>query len=144
MNLTYNNEVIIDELENLINYIVEDVNLKSSMIGFLQKHKLQFNRSSVKLSNEQHYNIGIFINFISAISLTKKIDNLDWNFFCYIFNNYNLCMDLIINSNYLYNFKNLKYSFEILSRNCKTVNNFGIRKWVHLLTDYYKYIYDLT
>ena len=133
----YSNVII--ELESLIETTIEDYDLKSLLIDFLYKNKFEFSSDNNYFVTEV-YNIGAFIQFVFSISLIKKVDELNWDFLCYIYNNIALCKDIALNSDTLHNCKVIQGKFKSF---VKQKNTTGIVKLVYFLSEFYKYVYDL-
>lgn len=135
----YTDENIILDLENLINNTIEDYDLRLLLIDFLYKNKSEFSPSINTLGN-QIYHISAFIQFIFAISLIKEIDDLNWDFLCYIYNNFELCQDIALNSKTLYNCEVINRAFKARVRQ---KNSTGVEKSYYFLSEFYKYVYDV-
>ena len=132
-------EKIIIELENLIEATFEDYDLRSLLIDFLHKNKFEFSSDSGYFVTEV-YNIGTFIQFVFSISLINKIDDLNWDFLCYIYNNLTLCKDIALNSDTLDNCKVIQKKFKSF---VKQKNTTGTVKLFYFFSEFYKYVYDL-
>ena len=130
---------IIFEFESLIETTVEDHNLRSLVIDFLHKNKLEFNPDN-KFFTTEIYNISAFIEFVFAISLINKIDDLNWNFICYIYNNLAILKAIALNSDALDDRKVILGKFKSF---VKQKNTTGAIKIFNLFSEFYKYVYDL-
>ena len=82
----YTDKNVIIELESLIETTIEDHDLRLLLIGFIHKNKFEFISDS-SYSIKSVYNIATFTQFLFSISLIKQIDDLNWDFLCYIYNN---------------------------------------------------------
>ena len=90
------NEKLTSDLFKLINEIIEDNNLKTILINFTKKCSLTLLQDADS-STIQNINFNRLKQVICSMSLLKTINDLNWDFFCYIFNNYELCIELAIN-----------------------------------------------
>lgn len=135
----YTDENTILDFENLIDNTIKDYDLRSLLIDFLYKNKFEFS-PSINALGVQIYHISAFIQFIFAISLINEIDDLNWDFLCYIYNNFELCQDIAFNSKTLSNCEVIKCAFKTLM---KQKNSTGAKKYYYFLSEFYKYVYDI-
>ena len=136
-------ETLGPDLIRLINENVEDNNLKSILIKFTEKCTLHIDTLLQDESESSRRLYVLTTNFITltqvicSMSLLKTLDDLNWNFFCYVFNNKDLCTELAINltepyeDSYLYKKIKKKYHKEEFSLFC------------YYLYSFYRYVYDL-
>ena len=135
----YTDENVIRDLESLIKSTIEDRDLRSLLIDFLHENKFEFSPRFNTLG-KQIYNIATFIQFVFSISLIKEIDDLNWDFLCYIYNNFSLCQDMAVNSGTLDNCEVISCAFKSF---INQKNATGAVKLYYFLSGFYKYLYDL-
>lgn len=78
-------------LKKIIENEIEDKYLKSAVIEFLYQTKLEVNDSEPKFT--LYLKIISFLYFINSLS-SVKLSYLDWDFLCYVYNNFDLFIDL--------------------------------------------------
>lgn len=123
-------------LKKIIENEIEDKYLKSAVIEFLYQTKLEVNDSEPKFT--LYLKIISFLYFINSLS-SVKLSYLDWDFLCYVYNNFDLFIDLkhfLNKENYDIIIEKAIYSFN------KNVKHTGKKNFVNFIIDFYKYIYE--
>lgn len=137
------NENLTSDLFNLINKNIEDSNLKSILINFTKKCSVHID-TLLQDVDEGSYKVQ-YINFIKlthvicSMSLLKTINDLNWDFFCYIFNNQELCVELSLNLTEPYEDSSL-YK-KLRTKLGRSRENFSV--FYYYLYTFYRYVYDL-
>lgn len=132
------NEKLTSDLFKLINEIIEDNNLKTILINFTKKCSLTLLQDADS-STIQNINFNRLKQVICSMSLLKTINDLNWDFFCYIFNNYELCIELAINFTEPYEDSYLYKKLRSDQRNIR--EQFSV--FYYYLYTFYRYVYDL-
>lgn len=132
---------ISSEFSKLINENIEDEDLKSVLMDFSYKSISEMDTSKFNTKDTHrslYMNVDAFITVVSSMSLIKTINDLNWDFFCYIFNNQKLCLELVTS---LVCKPTYPFLFKVTNR--KRNNNSNFNRFYYYLYTFYRYVYDL-
>lgn len=133
---------ILLEIEQIIEDIITEKDLKYLAIDFLHKNKLKF--MDDKKKKIRFPKIGGFIYFINALSFIGQISKLDWNFLCLVHNNYRIFINLQIHLDKLSIDSILKRTINFIEYELKHGNyECGIKDLHDFTIEFYKYIFEL-
>ena len=134
---------ISSEISELINENIEDEDLKSVLIDFLYKRISDIDISWIDTDSSRYLlyvDAYALTQVVSSMTLINKINDLNWDFFCYIFNNQELCLELGTN---LTDKPTYTFISNILKYIKNTSGNTAFNRFYYYLYTFYRYVYDL-